>query len=234
MFRAAAIARIRKQQQNEERKERAKLAKAGLLERKEGFSGFSEEDARRRASRGSGYDSEDDADDDAPFNLEDGFRMKIMEVLRRKEKAVYFKDHHGRFPGQYTLKLRKEGKYKVSLEVDKRMNVEYVKLGGILWDEFEEEPPNSDDKVGHVFTWDTDKMELIGAHYRLVFPCVVKLEEEEEFGFDFMLKFYDKEQKQYSTGDTLSHLSLDCSESELRQGNLNVYKLNFHTNQVKV
>jgi len=225
MFRAAAIARIRKQQQIEERKERQRLAKAGLLERKEGFSGFSDEDARRRAS---GFDSEDDADDDAPFNLEDGFRMKIMEVLWRKEKAVHFKDHQDRFPGQYTLKLRKEGKYKVSLEVDKRMNVEYVKLGGILWDEFEEEPPSTDDKVGHVFNWDTDKMELIGNHYRLVFPCVVKLEEEEEFGFDFMLKFYDKEQKQYSTGESLSHLSLDCSECELRQGNLNVYKLNFH------
>ena len=103
----------------------------------------------------------------------------------------------------------------------------YVKLGGILWDEFQVEP-KADNKVGHSFIWDTKKMDLTGNHYRLVFPSVVKIEDQEEIGFDLLLKFYKKDQANYAKGATLSHLSLDCSESVDRQGNRNIYKVLYH------
>jgi len=222
MFRAAAAAALRKRQHQKTKLDAANRKGVG---RRSPVVGYHEEDRYRRGS----YDSEYDSDQGSvSFNLEDDFRIKIGEVLRRKEKGVHFKDDKDRFPQQYTLKLRKEGKYKISVEVNEGVEVSFVKLGGIHWDEFEVE--QTAEKVEYSFIWNTDKVGLVGDHYRAVFPCVVKLKDDEEIKFDAMLKFYkhigNKNKKErYTSGPQLQYLSLEPSTGVHGE---NIYKLMYN------
>ena len=131
---------------------------------------------------------------------------------------------------RYTLKLRTHSKYKVSIEVEIGIQVLYMRLGGIFWDEFLP-VPNSDkesSKLNHTFIWCTDKMEPTQNKYRTVLPCVVKLKDHEEIKCVAMVKFYGQDNGSYATGLPFSFFSLEGSEGFVKKGKRNTHKLLFN------
>ena len=110
----------------------------------------------------------------------------------------------------------------------------YIKLGGILWNNFlvVPNPRKHSTKVDYTFLWNTDMMKLTARKNRTVLPFVVKLVNHAEIEFVAMVKFYDEDTVNHSKGVPLSFLSLDNSETGtwklIKRGNRKIYKLKFN------
>ena len=131
---------------------------------------------------------------------------------------------------RYTLKLCTQAKYKVSIEVETGVEVVYMKLGGVYWDQFIllPNPDAKSTKLNHTFIWCTDKMEATNSKYRTILPCVVKLKDHEEMEFVAMVKFYNHDKINHTKGHPLSFLSIDESEIFTTRGKRIIHKLLFN------
>jgi len=170
-----------------------------------------------------------------PFDPEKAFRVKFSKLNSRNEECVYYKDDEDRFTQQYTLKLQLDTKYKVSIEVEEDMEVAYIKLGGVLWKDFQviPNPRKHSTKVDYTFLWCTDLMAQTTRKNRTQLPFVVKLRNHSEIEFVAMVKFYDEVNRNHSKGVPLSFLSLDDDPETgiwklVKRGNRKIYKLKFN------
>ena len=151
---------------------------------------------------------------------------KIESEEDQSPDKVVVKDDHGRFPQQYTLKLRTSTEYVVQMEVCPPHHICYVKIGGRRHDNFKL-LQNSEDKKTVSFLFSTKKCEVTGRAYRAVFPCSIKFKPCTQVVFDLQIKFYKSKEEEHYTGESFSFLELECSGDNGKKKNTVVRKMSF-------
>ena len=138
-----------------------------------------------------------------------------MHIAERKSQSnneqynVFYKDDLERFERRYTLKLKTFTEYDVRIDIEPRVNVQYVKLGGRKYEMNEVVGNHNEDKSVYSLVWSTKKIEITERKYRTILPCALMFDDCQEVRFHLMVKFYDAEEDVHCKGIPLSSLNLD-------------------------